>query len=254
MGTVEPLVTPMGRLRIGTSGYQYAHWKARFYPVDLPKKEWLAFYATHFDTVEINATFYRLPASGTFDRWSQVAPTDFVYALKFSRYGSHMKHLKDPEETIGRFLEVGERLGVSLGPILVQLPPHWRVDAPRLRAFLGAAPRRHRWAFEFRDPTWLCDDVFEVLRDHGAALCIHDLLPDHPVASTADWVYIRFHGHVPGGRYGAHLLMLAVRVIERFLGEGRDVYAYFNNDRQGYAVLDALELGRLLGYRAGVLA
>jgi uncharacterized protein YecE (DUF72 family) len=242
-----PRAPPFGRLRIGTSGYQYGHWQSRFYPAALPQREWFAFYARHFDTVEINATFYRLPDAATFDRWREAAPKHFVYALKFSRYGSHLKHLKDPEETIGLFLERAERLDGLLGPVLVQLPPRWKADVPRLRAFLAAAPKRHRWAVELRDPSWLCDEVLDALREYGAALCIHDLLPDHPVESTTDWAYFRFHGHVPGGRYGSRRLMLAVRVIERFLGEGRDVFAYFNNDMQGHAVRDALELKRLLG-------
>jgi uncharacterized protein YecE (DUF72 family) len=247
MTRASPRAAPFGHIRIGTSGYQYAHWRGRFYPAKLPQREWLAFYAAHFDTVEINATFYRLPDASTFERWRDVAPEGFTYALKFSRYGSHLKHLREPEESIGQFLERAERLGERLGPILVQLPPRWRVDAQRLESFLANAPRRHRWAVEFRDPSWLRDDVLAILHDHGAALCIHDLIPDHPVRATADWVYVRFHGHVAGRRYGARRLMLAVHVIERFLEEGRDVFAYFNNDFRGYAVRDALQLERLLG-------
>jgi uncharacterized protein YecE (DUF72 family) len=237
----------LGRLRVGTSGYVYGHWKDRFYPADLPEKEWLAFYASHFDTVEVNATFYGLPDAETFDHWREVAPAGFIFALKFSRYGSHLMHLKDPEESVSRFVERAEHLRAALGPILVQLPPRWNANPTRLEAFLEAAPTRHRWAVEFRDPSWLCPEVFRVLRDHRAALCIHDLLPDHPLETTTDWSYIRFHGHVPGGRYGARHLMLAVRVIERFLGDGLDVYAYFNNDAEGRAVQDAQELKRLLG-------
>jgi uncharacterized protein YecE (DUF72 family) len=236
-----------GRLRVGTSGYDYGHWKGHFYPADLAGEERLAFYAGHFETVEINATFYGLPQPETFDRWRDVAPAGFVYSLKFSRYGSHLKHLKDPEETVSNFVERAERLRATLGPILVQLPPRWHADPDRLDAFLGAAPTRHRWAVEFRDPSWLCDEVFGVLRAHGAALCIHDLLPEHPLETTSDWTYIRFHGHVPGGEYGARRLMLAVRVIERFLGDGLDVYAYFNNDAEGRAIRDARELKRVLG-------
>jgi uncharacterized protein YecE (DUF72 family) len=235
------------RLRVGTSGYDYEHWKGHFYPSDLPKTKWLEFYASHFDTVEINATFYGLPAPHTFDHWRELAPAGFLYALKFSRYGSHLKHLKDPEETVALFVERAERLRDALGPILVQLPPRWKANPDRLAAFLEAAPTRHRWAVEFRDPSWLCPEVFQILRDHRAALCIHDLLPDHPIETTADWAYVRFHGHVPGGEYGARRLMLAVHVIERFLGDGLDVYAYFNNDAEAHAVQDARELKRLLG-------
>ena len=240
-------IAPVGRLRVGTSGYDYGHWKGRFYPPDVAKKQWFSFYASKFDTVEINATFYRLPAPEVFDRWRELAPAGFTYALKFSRYGTHLKHLKDPEDTLAAFVERAERLGPALGPILVQLPPRWKVNPARLESFMRVAPTRHRWAVEFRDPSWLCRDVFRILRLHGAALCIHDLLPDHPIETTADWAYIRFHGHVPGGRYGARRLMLAVHVIERFLGEGLDVYAYFNNDARAHAVRDAQQLKRLLG-------
>lgn len=239
----------VGRLRVGTSGYDYSHWRDRFYPPDLPKKEWLSFYAARFDTVEINATFYRLPRPETFDRWAGLAPPGFTYALKFSRYGSHLKHLKDAAQTVGLFLDRAERLGPTLGPILVQLPPRWNVDPARLEAFLEVAPKRHRWALEFRHPSWLCPEVLRILRRHRAALCIHDMLQDHPVETTADWAYIRFHGHVPGGRYGPRRLMRAVHVVERFLGDGLDVYAYFNNDAHGNAVRDALDLERLLGAR-----
>jgi uncharacterized protein YecE (DUF72 family) len=144
--------------------------------------------------VEINNTFYRLPQAHTFDAWRVQAPADFCYALKFSRYATHFKHLKEPHEPIKRFLERADQLGKCLGPILVQLPPRWHVDTERLVGFLQAAPRLHRWAVEVRDPRWLCDEVYGVLRAHGAALCIHDALADHPQVLTTDWVYWRFHG------------------------------------------------------------
>jgi uncharacterized protein YecE (DUF72 family) len=127
-------------LWIGTSGYQYDDWRGRFYPEHLPKRQWFAHYAQHFDTVEINNTFYHLPGAGTFDEWRDAAPPGFRYALKYSRYGSHLKRLKEPEGHIGRFMAVAQRLGPLLGPILVQLPPHFNADAVRLDAFLRAAP------------------------------------------------------------------------------------------------------------------
>jgi uncharacterized protein YecE (DUF72 family) len=235
-----------GRLRVGTSGYQYEHWRGRFYPPELPKDEWLTFYSARFDTVEINRTFYGLPTASTFDAWRRLAPKDFIYALKFSRYGSHMKHLKDPEDTIGRFLQLAEHLEDTLGPILVQLPPKWNANARRLAAFLEAAPARCRWAVEFRNPTWLCEDVLEILRNHRVALCLHDMIPRHPAVATTDWAYTRFHGPAPGGRYGRRGLAAFGRVIEDFLGEGLDVFAYFNNDAHGHAVRDASLLRQLL--------
>jgi uncharacterized protein YecE (DUF72 family) len=235
-----------GRLRIGTSGYQYDHWSGCFYPADLPCRGWFAHYAGLFDTVEINSTFYRLPAPDTFEHWRVQAPTGFLYALKFSRYGSHLKHLKDAERTIGRFMAAAEHLGAHLGPILVQLPPRWHADAQRLDAFLARAPRQYRWVVEFRDPDWLRDEVFEVMKRYGAALCIHDLIPGHPEVLTTDWTYLRFHGGPKGGAYSAVFLKARARQIRSLLEAGRDVYVYFNNDVAGHAVRDALTLKQAL--------
>ncbi|MBS3805486.1 MAG: DUF72 domain-containing protein, partial [Oleiphilaceae bacterium] len=221
-----------GQLRVGTSGYQYKHWTERFYPADLRQKEWFGYYADHFDTVEINNTFYNLPAPETFDHWRQTAPENFEYSLKFSRYGSHIKRLKDAGQTIPTFLEGAERLGTRLGPILVQLPPNWRRDPQRLDDFLNEAPDRHRWAIEVRDPDWLHDDIFRVLRTHRAALCIHDMIEDHPREMTADWVYLRFHGEHYTGSYSNQYLTAEADRIVHSLHEGLDVYAYFNNDEQ----------------------
>ncbi|HEY8505895.1 MAG TPA: DUF72 domain-containing protein, partial [Gemmataceae bacterium] len=155
--------------RIGTSGYMYDGWRGVLYPARLPKRAWLGHYAEHFDTVEINNTFYHLPPPETFRSWREQVPPGFCFALKFSRFGSHLKKLTGAEQTVPLFLGRAELLGESLGPILVQLPPRWRVNRDRLAAFLGQAGRRHRWAFEFRDPSWLCEPVFELLEAHGAA-------------------------------------------------------------------------------------
>jgi len=228
--------TKRGRLRIGTSGYQYEHWRRVFYPKELPKQRWFAYYASHFDTVEINNTFYRLPQAQTYDVWREQAPQDFCYALKFSRYGSHLKHLKEPHATLERFLERACRLRECLGPILVQLPPNWKPDTARLAGFLSAAPSSYRWAIEVRDPRWLCDEVYAILRSYSAALCIHDLIDDHPQHITADWVYLRFHGVSDGGSYTHQAL--TVRASQM------DVFAYFNNDAHGYAVHNAADLRR----------
>jgi len=230
--------------RIGTSGYQYDHWRGILYDQDLPRREWFTRYTESFDTVEINGTFYHLPEAEVFDRWREQAPEGFLYALKFSRYGSHLKRLKDAEETIEEFTNRAGRLGPTLGPILVQLPPRWRADPGRLSAFLDAAPRRYRWAVEFRDASWLRDDVFGVLRGRGAALCIHDLLDGHPREITADWVYLRFHGGRAGGSYSHQFLTAQARRIRQWLDDGLDVFAYFNNDVHGHAVRDALALRR----------
>lgn len=233
-----------GELRVGTSGYQYRHWKGDFYPRDLPNRDWFHHYARHFDTVEVNNTFYNLPEACHFDAWREAAPPGFRFTLKYSRYGTHLKHLRDPEEPLARFLERAERLGARLGPILVQLPPHWGADPERLDGFLGAAPRRRRFAVELRDPDWLREEVFEVLRDRRAALVIHDMIEDHPVELTARWTYLRFHGRQYGGSYSPQALSGQARRIRRWLREGLDVYAYFNNDRGGHAPRNAADLRR----------
>jgi len=235
-------------LRIGTSGYHYSHWRGVFYPEDLPKKEWFSHYARQFDTVEINNTFYRLPEEAIFDAWGGQAPRGFCYALKFSRYGSHIVRLQKPRDTIKRFLRRADRLGDSLGPILVQLPPNWKPNPARLAAFLKAAPKDHRWAVEFRDPRWFCEEVFAILNEQDCALCIHDMIGDHPRLITAGWVYLRFHGAHYSGSYASEKLRAESRWIKEQLAGGRDVFAYFNNDAQGYAVANALELR---GYFAG---
>ena len=234
-----------GQLRIGTSGYQYGHWKGVFYPRHLPQKGWFGYYASHFDTFAINNTFYRLPQAQTFDAWRGQAPQRFRYALKFSRYSSHLKRLKDPHEPIKTFLERASRLKAFLGPILVQLPPNWKPDMDRLAGFLKAAPSAYRWAIELRDPRWLCDEVYTIMRRYTAALCIHDLIADHPRQITADWVYLRFHGGTDGGNYTRQVLRAWSRRIEQYLGDGLDVFAYFNNDTHGYAVQNAADLRRL---------
>jgi uncharacterized protein YecE (DUF72 family) len=235
-----------GTLRIGTSGYHYDHWSGPFYPEDLPKTEWFPYYAKHFDTVEINNTFYRLPSASVFDGWKNQAPSGFCYAVKFSRYGSHITRLKKPRATIGKFLTRAKRLGNVLGPILVQLPPKWKANPARLATFLQAAPKDFRWSVEFRDPSWLCEEVYDILKVHGAALCIHDMIENHPRLLTAGWTYLRFHGDRYAGSYSAQKLSAEARWIKQQLGDGKDVFAYFNNDAQGYAVQNAADLKRYL--------
>lgn len=240
-------------LRIGCSGYDYDEWRGSFYPEGLPKRRWFEHYAESFDTVEVNGTFYRLPEAETFESWKQRAPRGFRYALKLSQYGTHRKHLKDPERWLARFVERAEILGARLGPVLVQLPPRWRADPERLDAFLDVAPGRLRCAVEVRDRRWLDRRVYRVLERHDAALVIHDLLEDHPRITTASWVYLRFHGpHADSpytGRYSSQALSGAARRISRHLEADRDVYAYFNNDIGGHAPRDAQRLRRYLSGR-----
>lgn len=237
------------KLYTGTSGYQYDHWKDRVYPADIPRARWFEVYARRFDTVEINNTFYHLPDQETFDSWRKRAPRGFVYALKFSRYGSHMKRLRDPGDTVSNFVARARTLGPHLGPILVQLPPRWHADPGRLEHFLDACPRDLRWAVEFRDPDWLCRDVMAILRRFEAALCVHDKLDRHPREPTAGWAYFRFHGDDYAGTYSPQYLSARAREFRRLIDNGIDVYAYFNNDEDGYAPENAEDLARYLGSR-----
>ena len=235
-----------GTVRIGTSGYQYDHWKGMFYPEKLPKEEWFSYYADRFDTVEINNTFYHLPSEETFKKWHDAAPGKFIYALKFSRYGSHLECLKDPDRTISQFMEQSRPLKSHRGPVLVQLRPGWGFNPERLDGFLKLAPQSQRWAVEFRDSQWLCEEAYRILEKHNAALCIHDLIEDHPKIVTAGWVYMRFHGDYYRGSYSNGELHNAARSIEKFLDQGRDVYVYFNNDENANSVYNALYLREIL--------
>ena len=240
-----------GHARVGCSGWAYRHWRGVVYPDHLPQRRWFEHYATLFDTVELNTTFYRLPSPEAVERWAEQAPPGFTYANKLGAFGSHRMKLRDASSWLGNHLDRVGRLGPSAGPTLVQLPPRWRRDVGRLDEFLSAAPRSVRWAVELREPSWLHDDVFEVLRRHEAALCIHDLLADHPWARTAGWTYLRFHGpqateRAYQGRYGEHALAPAAERLAGWLADGSDVYAYFNTDDTGYAVLDAQWLSQEL--------
>jgi uncharacterized protein YecE (DUF72 family) len=164
------------------------------YPVDLPTKDWFTAYTELFDTVELNTTFYRLPRPETVETWRERAPAGFLYAVKVGQFGSHRMKLRDAARWLPNHLDRVERLGPTLGPNLVQLPPHWKRNTDRLDQFLTVAPSHLRWAVELRDPSWIHDDVFAVLARHDAALVLHDLLPDQPWERTASWTYLRFHG------------------------------------------------------------
>ena len=241
---------------MGCSGWSYADWRGVVYAADATPRTWFPRYAEQFDTVEINATFYRLPTASTVEGWAAQAPLGFCYAVKVGQYGTHRRKLRDPETWLANHLDRIGRLGPALGPSLVQLPPHWRRDVARLDAFLDAAPADLRWAVEVRDPSWLHDDVYASLAAHGAALCIHDLLADHPWERTTDWAYLRFHGpraldQPYHGRYTGRRLWRVADWLGAWLEAGDDVYAYFNNDGHGAAVRDAVWLRDRLTPRPG---
>lgn len=236
------------RAFIGTSGWSYDHWEEVFYPKGLASSEWLKFYAQHFDTVEINFSFYRLPEKQTFEKWRRESPEGFSFAVKASRYLTHQKKLKDPEEPLERIISHARGLSEKLGPVLYQLPPRWKVNLDRLRGFLSLLPKDVRHVMEFRDPSWLIDDVFDLLRAHSVAYCIMSA-PDLPrvMRVTAPFAYIRMHsgGYDTEGNYEEpQLEWWAEQVVE--LLRDADVYVYFNNDYKGFAVQNARRLIELI--------
>jgi uncharacterized protein YecE (DUF72 family) len=244
-----------GSARVGCSGWSYADWRGVVYPSELPPRRWFERYQQLFDTVELNATFYRLPEPTTVEKWAADAAPGFLFAVKLGSYGSHRKKLGDPQQWLPNHLDRVYRLGAHLGPNLVQLPPRWRRNVARLDEFLTAvAPTQPgvRWAVELREPSWLHDDVFATMQRHGVALCVHDLLPDHPVMLTADWTYVRFHGPDARARpyhglYGPARLAPWAERLGAWAAAGIDSYTYFNNDWHANAVRDAFTLRAALG-------
>ena len=245
----------MARLLIGTSGWVYRSWKGPFYPEDLPSRRYLEFDAGEFSTTEINSSFYHLPRPDTYVNWGRQVPPDFVFAVKASRFLTHIKRLIDPQEPWQRFLAGAVKLARHLGPILLQFPPGFRKDVPRLSAFLKIAhqsrpPRsRPRLVFEFRHESWFSDEVYAVLKRHKAAWCIADgaKYPRKDLV-TADFAYIRYHGRSQmfASSYSRAELTKEARLIKGYLQDGHDVFAYFNNDAKGYAVKNARMLRKLL--------
>jgi uncharacterized protein YecE (DUF72 family) len=251
----------MHEVRIGCSGWNYGHWRERVYPKGLPTRRWLAHYSTLFDTVEINNTFYRLPNRAAVQAWVDETPPEFHFAVKASRYLTHIKRLSDLGPGLTRFYERIEPLVESpkLGPILWQLPPNFQRDDERLSAALAALPRG-RHCFEFRHESWFSPEVYALLAGHDVALVIGDH-PERPIQAhelTTGWTFLRFHYGSRGrnGNYSDSELETWARRIRQWRRRV-DVYAYFNNDWEGYAVRNGLRLRDLLGLespRAGVAA
>jgi uncharacterized protein YecE (DUF72 family) len=238
-----------GHARIGCSGWQYKHWKGDFYPAALPQTRWFEHYASIFDTVEINNSFYRLPERATFAAWARRAPTRFEFAVKASRFLTHMKKLKDPEEPVDRLFSRMRALGTHLGPVLYQLPPGWRVDRERFAHFLTVLPRGARHVVEFREPTWYDDEIRALMIRHRVALCLHDMAGSATGRERAGrFVYVRFHGATGkyGGSYSDERLRSWAGWLNEQRGAGCDVYAYFNNDVGGHAPRNALTLRGML--------
>jgi len=216
-------------LYVGTSGYSYKEWKGTFYPEDLPDKQMLRFYGERFRSVEINNTFYRMPKASVLEAWANEVPADFMFVLKASQRITHYQRLKDADDSVSYLLEVAGALKERLGPLLFQLPPYLKKDAPRLREFLALLPSDRRAAFEFRHQSWFDDEVFGLLRDHRAVLCIAEAENELeiPFVSTADWGYLRLRRPDYGD---AELKAWAKRVQEQ---KWREAFIFFKHEEEG---------------------
>ena len=239
---------------IGTSGWHYDHWRERFYPTDLPRTGWLDFYARSFSTVEINNSFYRLPTEKAFQSWHDSTPEGFAFAVKVSRFITHIKKLRDAEEPLQTFLQRAKLLGDKLGPLLYQLPPNLRRNDSLLEAFLPLLPAGLRHVFEFRNESWLVPGVFDIMRRYNAGFCIYDMGEfTTPVEVTAGFAYIRFHGSTSpyGGCYSEEELGGWARKVAALAGGLDAVYIYFNNDAEGFAIANARTLEQKLNELSG---
>ena len=243
----------MDRVRIGCSGWNYRHWRERFYPKGLPVKTWFAFYAEHFDTVEINNSFYRLPLAETFAKWRDQAPPGFCYAVKANRFLTQAKKLKDCKEPLERMMSAMRKLEPALGPILYQLPPRFRINLERLESFLKLVPKDVVNVFEFREKSWLVPETLDLLDRYGASFCVHDMAG----SATERWAvgpiaYVRFHGGAGKywGRYSDETLLGWTDWIVAEARAGRPAWCYFNNDIDAHAIHDAQTLRAMVAQAA----
>ncbi len=238
---------------IGTSGYVYNHWgRGVVYPEDLPQKRWLEFYAKYFRTVELNVTFYRLPAKSAFQGWKRRTPKDFSFAVKGSRFITHLKRLKDVDDSLKVLFDRASCLKEKLSVVLWQLPPKFKINLDRLTEFVRCLKKYKytRHSFEFREESWFCKEVYEILKDADMSLCLADWPRfEVEVPDTASFVYLRRHGaagELYSGSYSETQLREDAKKIKRWQSQGKDVYIYFNNDAHGWAIKNALSLSRML--------
>jgi uncharacterized protein YecE (DUF72 family) len=239
-----------GKIYIGTSGWSYKHWMGTFYPPGTKQKDRFPYYQKFFKTVELNSPFYHLPPRQTFEKWKDDVPDDFIYAVKASRFITHMKKLNDAGDSLTRLLDNASGLDEKLSIILFQLPPKWEINVERFRAFLEKLPTGNRYTFEFRDHTWYQDTVYSLLREFNCAFCIYELAGHtSPIEVTANYVYVRLHG--PGdkyqGSYSDEVLEEWAARCKDWSDSGKDVYVYFDNDQEGYAAFNAIRLQGLIG-------
>lgn len=240
------------QVRIGCSGWSYPHWRGRFYPEKLPAREHFAYYAHHFNTVELNNSFYRQPRPERFEAWREQAPPGFLFSVKGSRYVTHVKRLAVEQKSVDLVVDSARSLGDKLGPILFQLQANFHLDLQRLEHFVGMLPKDARFTLEFRHDSWLVPLVFDLLRSQQIALCI----PDHPkmpqsLEITSDFTYVRMHLPPRGIGYGKRSLQPWAERIANWSGLGYGVFVYFNNDMEGHAVKDARRLKALLAAPRG---
>lgn len=240
----------LGRIWIGTSGYVYRHWrKGVFYPPGLKIREELGYFASRFPTVELNNPFYRLPSAEMFARWREATPDHFRFAVKASRFITHIKRLQNVAGEVHLFMERAEQLGPKLGPVLFQLPPNQPLDLSRLRAFLTLLSPQRQWVVEFRHASWHTTEVYRLLAEYTVALCIPVGGGVHPDRiTTASFTYIRMHrGQEPRGGFTTDELQTWAAQVRALESVGKEVYVYFNNDWEGFAIRDAVALKQLLG-------
>jgi uncharacterized protein YecE (DUF72 family) len=238
-----------GKIHIGTSGWHYKHWKGTFYAADIKESAQFAAYLKFFSTVELNNSFYRLPTPETFENWRINTPKKFIFAVKASRFITHMKKLNFDKQSIRKFFTSVSKLQEKMGVILFQLPPRWQVNTERLKSFLSVLPSGYRYTFEFREHTWYNEEVYAILREHNCAFCIYELeYHTSPMEVTADFVYVRLHG--PGNKYqGSYsdvILQEWATRCKKWQKEGKDVFIYFDNDQEGYAAFNAIRLKELV--------
>jgi uncharacterized protein YecE (DUF72 family) len=229
---------------IGTSGFQYAEWKGKFYPEDMPAAKMLAFYAGHFPTTEVNYTFHRIPSAKTIENWKQQTPGDFRFTLKAPQKVTHYARLRDCADTIRYFYDVASALGDKLGPVLFQLPPNFKKEVVLLADFVNCLPGGLRAAFEFRHESWFSDDVYEALKTRGAVLCIADMeeITTPPIA-TADWGYLRLRRE---DYTDADVSRWAAFVREQGERWG-DIFIYFKHENAGMGPRLGKQMQELLG-------
>jgi len=234
---------------IGTSGWHYDHWRHHFYPGELDKRKWLEFYTRNFTTVELNNSFYRLPSETAFAAWYDLSPANFIFAVKVSRFITHIKRLKAAEEAVDNFINRAKILGEKLGPLLYQLPPSMHRDDERLASFLSVLPQEMKHVFEFRHQSWLEERGFEILRKYNAGFCVFDMPSlSCPMLATADFAYIRFHGSTGlySSCYSDEELADWAKKLADLAVNIKAVYIYFNNDAEAFAVRNAVTLSSYL--------